>query len=126
MAYVGPERDDERDHFVREARVREDFGKYRRQAHDVRLLVPLPTTGRVDPRDVRIIGVRRNRISMSFDHPRPRCGAPQSVESSASSVFRSQVRALRVGFVWIPVRYRAPVSCARFLARFIGGLEGLG
>ena len=58
--------------------------------------------------------------------PRPRCTAPQSVESSASSVFRSQVRALRVGFVWIPVRYRAPASCARFLARFIGGLEGLG
>ena len=53
-------------------------------------------------------------------------GMPQSVESSASSVFRSQVRALRVGFVWIPVRYRAPASCARFLARFIGGLEGLG
>ena len=62
MAYVGPERDDVRDHFVREARLREDFGKYRRQAHNVRLLVALPTAGRVDPRDVRIIGVRRNRM----------------------------------------------------------------
>ena len=55
---MGPERDDVRDHFVREARLREDFGKYRSQAHGVRLLVALPATGRVDPRDVRIIGVR--------------------------------------------------------------------
>ena len=39
-----------------------------------------------------------------------RRGMPQSVESSASSVFRSQVRALRAGFVWIPVRYRASAS----------------
>ena len=62
VAYVGPERDDVRDHFVREARVREYFGKYRSQAHGVRLLVALPTAGSVDPRDVRIIGVRRNRI----------------------------------------------------------------
>ena len=53
---MGPERDDVRDHFVREARLREDCGKYRSQAHGVRLLVALPTTGRVDPRDVRIIG----------------------------------------------------------------------
>ena len=67
MAYVGPERDDERDHFVREARLREDFGEYWGQAHGVRLLVALPTTGRVDPRDVRIIVARQVTVqSLSY------------------------------------------------------------
>ena len=84
---MGPERDDERDHFVREARVREDFGKYRRQAHGVRLLVALPAACRVHLREVGVA----NPIAVSFDrrHIERRAGAQEDGEDVRMSSIKT-------------------------------------